>query len=190
MTYIIQCTFYYIYALDILLRPGPHLHTPNPLSTPERGLCRGPPPHPGSPSIFQPFNDSKIFVLLINIPLSTRNIIHLTIYYNTLSASYKRYSEKFATLRKIFARRDAQKFFKATLNFSKPPHLQLSANATNSAMHGILPRDARCYLINRKLNNLHCTLTTKYSFTSLQKFFNLKGDCKICLYLIRILNVS
>ena len=133
VTYIIQCIFYYIYVLDILLPPGPHLHTPNPLSTPERGLCRGPPPHPGSPSISQPFNDSRIFVLLINISLSTRNIIHLTIYYNTLSASYKRYSEKFATLRKIFARRDAQKFFKATLNFSKPPHLQLSANATNSA---------------------------------------------------------
>ena len=175
-----------------MLPPGPPPQSPPTPSfhSRKRGLCGSPPPHPGSPPIFQPFNDSRIFVLFINISLSTRNIIHLTIYYNTLSASYKRYSEKFATLRKIFARRDAQKFFKATLNFSKPPHLQLSANATNSAMHGILVHVVHCYLINRKLNNLHCTLTTKYSFTSLQKFFNLKGDCKICLYLIRILNVN
>ena len=118
-----------------MLPPGPPPQSPPTPSfhSRKRGLCGSPPPHPGSPLIFQPFGDSKIFVLLINIPLSMRNIIHLTIYYNTLSASYKRYSEKFATLRKIFARRDAQKFFKATLNFSKPPHLQLSANATNSA---------------------------------------------------------
>ena len=47
VTSTVQCTFYNTYALDTLLPPGPHLHTPDPLSTPERGLCRGPPPHPG-----------------------------------------------------------------------------------------------------------------------------------------------
>lgn len=155
------CTGYFVTARSPPPYPQPPLHS-------REGAMQGPTPAPREGN-YRRHRFSKLPAVL-KYYLSMHNVILLTIYYNTLSASYKRHSEKFATLRKIFASRDAQKFFKATLNFSKPRHLQLPANATNSAMHGILPRDARCYLINRKLNNLHCTLTNKYSITSVKTF--------------------
>lgn len=120
------------FLICICYRPDHHpTHPQPPLSTPERrGLCGSPPPHPGSPSIHTTFLRFNNFSFNSAIFQSMHNVIPLTIYNNTSSASYKYHPKIICNTPKNLTSKIFQSHSKL---FQGPRYLQQPANATNSA---------------------------------------------------------